>query len=251
MELKHFIGEKIKSYRKLKKLTQTDLADMLGTTKQTISRYEKGERKADQDVLFALVDIFGVTIDDFFPAQQTTSSPSAKVIQLDRDLKDDYHTRWVTKGDSLLQEQTLRQAQLETQQAQEASEVHEEQVEYHVYERLSAGRGTGYTEGYNYDTVYYDEDISHDLASWIYGDSMEPAYLNGEVALIKATGFDYDGAVYAIDWAGQTYIKKVYKEKDGLRLVSLNKKYAPLFAHMDEEPRIIGKVVGHFMPMEV
>ena len=38
-------------------------------------------------------------------------------------------------------------------------------------------------------------------------------YLNGEVVLIKQTGFDYDGAVYAVDWDGQTYIKKVYREE--------------------------------------
>ena len=49
---------------------------------------------------------------------------------------------------------------------------------------------------------------------------MEPTYLNGEVVLIKQTGFDYDGAVYAVDWDGQTYIKKVYREEEGLRLVS-------------------------------
>ena len=42
---------------------------------------------------------------------------------------------------------------------------------------------------------------------------MEPTYLNGEVVLIKQTGFDYDGAVYAVDWDGQTYIKKVYREE--------------------------------------
>ena len=35
------------------------------------------------------------------------------------------------------------------------------------------------------------------------------------VALIKQTGFDYDGAIYAIDWDGQTYIKKVYREENG------------------------------------
>ena len=53
---------------------------------------------------------------------------------------------------------------------------------------------------------------------------------NGEVVLIKQTGFDYDGAIYAVDWDGQTYIKKVYREEDGLRLVSLNKHYADKFA---------------------
>ena len=80
---------------------------------------------------------------------------------------------------------------------------------------------------------------------------MEPTYQNGEVVLIKQSGFDYDGAIYAVEWDGQTYIKKVYREEDGLRLVSLNKKYADKFAPYEEEPRIIGKIVGNFMPMEV
>lgn len=50
----------------------------------------------------------------------------------------------------------------------------------------------------------YNEQLDYDFASWFFGDSMEPAYLNGEVALIKQTGFDYDGAIYAIEWNGQT-----------------------------------------------
>ena len=44
---------------------------------------------------------------------------------------------------------------------------------------------------------------------------MEPSYPNGSVALMKQTGFDYDGAVYALMWNGKTYIKKVYREEEG------------------------------------
>jgi transcriptional regulator with XRE-family HTH domain len=36
------IGEKIKTYRKLKNLTQTDLGRICGTSKQTIFKYETG-----------------------------------------------------------------------------------------------------------------------------------------------------------------------------------------------------------------
>ncbi len=79
---------------------------------------------------------------------------------------------------------------------------------------------------------------------------MEPTYLNGEVVLIKQTGFDYDGAVYAVEWDGQTYIKRVYREPEGLRLVSINQQYADKFAPYDENPRIVGKIVGNFMPVD-
>lgn len=128
--------------------------------------------------------------------------------------------------------------------------IEEKLFEYHVFEKLSAGTGFSYFNDGNYDTVFYDKDLDHDFASWVFGDSMEPKFQNGEVVLIKETGFDYDGAVYAVDWDGQTYIKKVYREPDGLRLVSLNPKYKDKFAPFEEDPRIIGKIVGNFMPIE-
>lgn len=122
--------------------------------------------------------------------------------------------------------------------------------EYKVFEKLSAGSGFSYFGDGSYDVVLHNEKLDHDFASWIFGDSMEPTYLNGEVVLIKQTGYDYDGAIYAVEWDGQTYVKKVYKEEKGLRLVSINKKYSDKFAPYDEEPRIIGKIVGHFLPRE-
>ncbi|QIW51150.1 LexA family transcriptional regulator [Lactococcus raffinolactis] len=121
---------------------------------------------------------------------------------------------------------------------------------YNVKEKLSAGTGYGYFDDGNSDTVYYNKQYDYDFASWIFGDSMLPDYPNGDVALIKACPFEYDGCVYAVDWDGQSYIKKVYKEEKGLRLVSTNEKYSDKFAPYSEEPRIIGKVVASFTPLE-
>ena len=74
-------------------------------------------------------------------------------------------------------------------------------------------------------------------------------YSDGEVALINETGFDYSGAVYAIYLNGQTFIKKVYKEDDHYRIVSINDEYPDKFTYSEDEFRIIGKVIGHFMPV--
>lgn len=247
MDLKKYIGNQIKIFRKSAGFTQDELAKRLNTTKQTISRYEKGDRKANQDMLFELCDIFGVSIDDFFPSQNEalqspTVSPNAP------DLLTQQITDKVVQLTTPNKKIVLRTSE-ELLESQER-EINEELFEYHVFEKLSAGTGYGYAEDRNYDTVYFDKDITHDLASWVYGDSMEPDFADGSVALIKDTGWDYDGAIYAVDWDGQSYIKKVYKEKDGLRLVSLNDKYDDKFARWEEEPRIIGKVVGNFMPQE-
>lgn len=91
----------------------------------------------------------------------------------------------------------------------------------------------------------------YDFATWIKGTSMSPKYLDGEVALIRETGFDYDGAVYALVWNEQTYIKKLYKVEDGFRMVSINEVGNPeRFISKDDNFRIVGLVVGHFMPVE-
>lgn len=82
------------------------------------------------------------------------------------------------------------------------------------------------------------------------GQSMKPVYQDGEVALIREGGFDYDGAVYAIVWNEQVFIKKVYLEENGYRLVSINKDYPDKFALAEDEPRIVGKIIGSFMPIE-
>ncbi|HFI0694717.1 TPA: S24 family peptidase [Streptococcus suis] len=240
MELNVYIGQKIKDFRKLAGMTQTDLAQRLETTKQTISRYEKGDRKPGQDTLFELTDIFKVSIDDFFPPTTPTTAPNSLIEQIS------------DKVVQLHQDRQKNVLSYATEQLDEQErELHEDPlVEYRIYEKLSAGTGTAIYDDHSYDLAYFDKEIDHDIASWIYGDSMEPKYLNGDVALIKETGFDYDGAIYAVVWDGQTYIKKVYRENNGLRLVSLNNKYSDKIAPYDEDPRIIGKIIGSFTPVE-
>ena len=138
---------------------------------------------------------------------------------------------------------------LETQKSKVQS-IKKELYAYHVYEKMSAGIGASIYDDVNYDTVYFDEEFAHDFASWVSGDSMEPKYQNGSVALIRETGFDYDGAVYAVVCNSQTYIKRVFREEDGLRLVSINQKYKDIFIPYEEDPRVVGVIVGNFVPLE-
>lgn len=246
VELAIYIGEKIKEYRKLKRLTQKELAKKIGMGDTTIANYEKGFRTPKKNTLFKLAKAFDISIDDLFPPIQTTNIVSLPLTNTAKEISDTVERLEEPRRVIVLDTAKM---QLEEQKRAQ-NELNEERTEYHVFEKLSAGNGYDYMEDRNYDVVFYNKDIDHDFASWVYGDSMEPKYLDGSVALIKDTGWDYDGAIYAVDWDGQSYIKKVYKEKDGLRLVSLNDKYADKFAPFSEEPRIIGKVVGNFMPIE-
>lgn len=67
MELNRYVGAQIKKFREARNMTQDDLAEKLLTTRQTVSRYENGDRKTNQDILFELANIFHVQVDDFFP----------------------------------------------------------------------------------------------------------------------------------------------------------------------------------------
>ena len=54
---------RLKEIRKAKHISQVKLAMELGTSQNTISRYETGERQADYKMLIALADYFNVSID--------------------------------------------------------------------------------------------------------------------------------------------------------------------------------------------
>ena len=67
MNIPKYVGDRIKYYRTKNNLTQQEVGEYLGTTSQTISRYESGVLEANQDVLFNLANYFKISINDFFP----------------------------------------------------------------------------------------------------------------------------------------------------------------------------------------
>ena len=220
--------EKLKQKREELGLEQQELAERIGVSKQAYFKWEKGLSKPTKANIAKLEKVLkvpeGYLSEDEISSlyKQLTEPNQEKAITYVRDLVS----------------------------SQKVISIAEKRSEYHVYEKLSAGIGASVYGDLDYDVVYYNEELPHDFASWVDGNSMEPTYQNGEVALIRETGFDYDGAVYAVVWDSQTYIKKVYREEEGLRLVSINKDYPDKFAPFDENPRVVGKIVGHFMPLE-
>lgn len=66
-ELSKYAGNVIKKLRSESGMNQNELAKKLGVTKAAISNYETGLRAPKQDLLFDLSNIFGVSIDVFFP----------------------------------------------------------------------------------------------------------------------------------------------------------------------------------------
>lgn len=222
--------EKLKARRKELKLTQKEIANQLGISYQAYSAWERGVKEPSEEKVSQLEKILAVSKGYF---------TEIEIVRLYNVLSD--------KGQNQVLEFVRDLVQKESKKIESISKP---RFEYHVYEKMSAGIGSSVYNDQDYDTVYFDKELAHDFASWISGDSMEPKYQDGSVALIRETGFDYDGAVYAVVCNSQTYIKRVYREEHGLRLVSINPKYRDIFLSYDEDPRIIGIIVGNFIPLE-
>ena len=223
--------EKLKARRKELKLTQKEIAEQLRISFQAYSAWERGVKEPSQEKVTQLENILKVPKGYF---------TQIEIVRLYHSLSKQGQEKVVLYARNLAQEE----------QAQKVAPMPERLYEYRVYERMSAGIGASVYDDQNFDTVYFNEELAHDFASWVSGDSMEPKYQNGSVALIRETGFDYDGAVYAVVCNNQTYIKRVYREENGLRLVSINPKYKDIFISYEEDPRIVGIIVGNFVPME-
>ena len=223
--------EKLKARRKELKLTQKEIAEELGISFQAYSAWERGIKEPSKEKVAQLENILKVAKGYF---------TQIEIVRLYNSLSKQGKDKVVLYARNLAQEE----------QTQKVTTMPERLYEYRVSERMSAGIGASVYGDQNFDTVYFNEELAHDFASWVSGDSMEPKYQNGSVALIRETGFDYDGAVYAVVCNNQTYIKRVYREEDGLRLVSINPKYKDIFISYEEDPRIVGIIVGNFVPME-
>lgn len=223
--------EKLKTRRKELKLTQKDIANQLDISYQAYSAWERGVKKPSKEKVQQLEQILNVPKDYF---------TEVEIVRLYNTLSDEGKNNVLSYVRNLVQKENCKTV----------VSISAKLYEYHVYEKMSAGIGSSVYNDRNYDTVYFDEELAHDFASWVSGDSMEPIYQNESVALIRETGFDYDGAVYAVLCNSQTYIKRVYREENGLRLVSINPKYKDIFLSYDEGPRVVGIVVGNFIPIK-
>nr|DAW70489.1 MAG TPA: Repressor protein CI [Caudoviricetes sp.] len=241
MDLKKYIGNQIKTFRKSAGFTQDELAKRLNTTKQTISRYEKGDRKANQDMLFELCDIFGVSIDDFFPSQnETLQSPTTSPIQtIYNELEPPRQRKVITYAEKLRDEQEkLRKAKI--------NEVSEKVVQLYGYDYYdhAASAGTGqYLNDVRVERIELPVDVDADFVIPIKGDSMEPDYQDGDLVFIQTSVELNDGVIGVFNYNGDAYIKQLVIDKDQAYLHSLNPAYKDMPITPGTDFRIIGEVV--------
>lgn len=237
MDLSKYTGQKIKSLREERFMTQDDLAEKMGTTRQTISRYESGSRKTNQDVLFQLAEIFNVSINTFFPNVENEFEITTIYNKLE--------PKRQKKVYSFASEQLREQNKVVQINGYKDKKYIQETLRGY----LSAGTGEMLVEDIE-ETINIPAEIvpeqHYDIVLKVNGDSMQPMFKDKEIVFIKKLD-DYSqlrsGQIGAFIIDGESYLKKAYIEDDKLRLVSLNEKYEDLLFREFNDIKVIGTVV--------
>ena len=62
--VKKSLGEKLKTYRTSCKMTQEFVAEQIGVSRQAVSKWENGTSDPSTSNLFALANLFGVSVEE-------------------------------------------------------------------------------------------------------------------------------------------------------------------------------------------
>ena len=73
------MANRFKEIRKGRKMTQQQVADLLGITRQAYNHYESERRKPDTNTLRAIADVFGCSIDELLDYAPANSYPVGKM----------------------------------------------------------------------------------------------------------------------------------------------------------------------------
>lgn len=245
----------VKELRLSKNLTMEQLAEELGKTKSTISKWEKGTRSPKIYEIEEIAKFFGVEPKKMMfgdnstptnPQVELTSSTLQKITSTSSQLE---HKRQLNVLD-------YAETQLEQQNTVENSKdiVEEPQATYYTYNYYdhAASAGTGqYLNDVQVETIELPVDYDADFVIPVYGDSMEPEYHSGDYVFVKLSVELTDGDIGVFEYYGDAYIKQLLINADGAFLHSLNSKYEDIPIDRDSDFRIIGEVVGSFTPVEM
>lgn len=238
---------RIKILREEFGLSQAEFANKIGLTQQSISLYEKEERKPSQDVLEALSDFFNVSIDYLLGKSETRSPERIKLSDEDISFmkgikKLDEHEKKIIRNtmDYLMGVNTVY--------------PHSNTFMCPVYGQISAGQpnwAEECLEGYlpidpNLMGIINPEEC---FFLRINGESMNKLIRNGAYALIRKQDTVENGEVAAVLVNGFDATLKKFTQQGNLIILepcSDDSNYKTQVYNEETTIRILGKYIGKF-----
>ena len=231
-------GSIIKERRKVKGMTQTDLADEMGVIRNTVVNWEADKAKPEFDSIPKLCSILGISTEDLFGAHgaDTYSEDEKKLVRNYRALS--------MLGQQMAQKSVygMLQAELEAE-AEKICRSFEPIVE--DLGAYAAGRDEPYSDDKD-DTIFIRRtpmSIRADFIAHVKGRSMEPDYRDGDLIYCRNSSVARPGQDVVCTTSEGKLIKRI--GEDGM-LFSVNPapEYKVRIMYDDDELRIRGIVLG-------
>lgn len=237
------ICERIRHYREQAGMEQKALAKMIGITGNSVSNWENGRSRPDINLIPSICEALQVTLYELFGMED----PSMQLNAREQMHMTSY--RLLSKGHKYAVD-NLTDSLLNVQISETCPDI----CILPFYERsLAAGVGDP-TEFEDSSTpIYLYKDQINGQADCVFsvnGDSMEPAYHDGDLVLVERIPDAPDlseGETGAFIVRNETYIKN-YAE-DGLH--SLNPKYPVMKFSEEDAVYLIGRVLGILDPSSI
>ena len=112
---------------------------------------------------------------------------------------------------------------------------------------LATSAGTGdFLDDENFEMIEVSEEVPEeaDFGLALNGDSMEPKYHDNQAVWVQQTNTLKNGEIGIFYLDGMTYCKQLKDDKDGVFLISLNRKYEPIKVSEGSSFRIFGRVLN-------
>ncbi|HEM3511904.1 TPA: helix-turn-helix transcriptional regulator [Streptococcus suis] len=222
----------LNKYRSLKNLTMEQLAEEVGKTKSTISKWEAGSRSPKIYEIEEIAKYFGVE-------PQTMMFGNTSKIQLIYDRLEP------TRQENVI---SYAEKQLNEQENNIVSIFDDrKRVTAYVEGVVAAGLGSYQEENLHMEVELLEEAVpdKYDTIAQVVGDSMEPLIRNDDLLFIEVTSQIDTNSIGIFQVNGKNFVKKLKRDYGGAwYLQSLNNNYEEIYLTEDDDIRTIGEVVG-------
>ena len=103
MNINKIVADRLKSLRKDKKLTQTDMAKLLNVTQNAIFRYESGQNEPSLSTILFYSEYFNVSIDYIFGKERKITSSQINKRASDKEDMKEFINYCFTPGTELFE----------------------------------------------------------------------------------------------------------------------------------------------------
>lgn len=231
-----YAGNIIRQQRQDKKISQQELATVLGVGRTAIANWESGATRPDFDLIVPLCKTLNISVGVLFgdPDENILTDTEKEHLYLLRQL-DPYHQNSVA---------TLMRSLIENSFQAFRDHCLRDYIRLdHMADKVCAGSGTPLENSREHDYMFVRKTETAEKADVIItvtGDSMEPTYSDGDDLMVEYTETLRPGEIGIFVVAGEGTVKE-YRH-DGLH--PHNSDYRVIHPQEDDNMRCIGRVLG-------